>query len=127
MLRVGHIRNPLKFLKCGAGEEQRRSVRSHEKRKSIKRSRERKEHPTYNKKKEGKLDWSHLAQALPAKTRYRRKGIRERKKRQETKVATELRQGNEEALKIERESTKSFSGNSFGKGYVPDLTPTVGK
>jgi hypothetical protein len=26
MLRFGHIRNPLKFLKCGAGKGQRRSV-----------------------------------------------------------------------------------------------------
>jgi hypothetical protein len=33
-----------------------------------------KERPTYNKTKEGYLDWSHLAYDLPYKTRFSRKG-----------------------------------------------------
>jgi hypothetical protein len=33
-------------------------------------SRGRKEHPTYNKMKEGYLDWSHFALEQPSKTRY---------------------------------------------------------
>jgi hypothetical protein len=36
----------------------------------LKQSKKEKEHPTYNKKMEGKLDCSHQAQKLPSKARY---------------------------------------------------------
>ena len=40
--------------------------------------------PTYNKKREGYLDWSHLAGELPSETCYWRKDIKDRKMRKKT-------------------------------------------
>ena len=64
-----YIRNTWKILKRGAGEDQ--LDRSCEKGRSVTKSEGGEEGPTNNKKKESQLDWSHLAQELPSKTRYR--------------------------------------------------------
>jgi hypothetical protein len=42
----------------------------HVKNQDVKQSQRRKKYPTYNKKKEGYMDWLHLAQELPSKACY---------------------------------------------------------
>ena len=68
MLKLGHygkqIKNTCTVLKYGAEKEWSRSFGSTMQEMSIMQSQGGEEYPTYNKKKEDQLRWTHLAQEL---------------------------------------------------------------
>jgi hypothetical protein len=86
----------------------------------------------YNKNKKDQLDWSHLAQDLPFKTRYSKDKIKlklkgtEKRKGKREQLLDNLKE-NEEMLEFERESTRSQSVENWlwGEGYGPVVRHTT--